>query len=77
LRCAANFNPEIAVLLIDTESRVDAQIEMLNRLRVGGDPFTAQDVHQQGLYWGARHIYVTNTRASIADSLSGILRLYY
>jgi hypothetical protein len=77
LHRAADFNPEIAVLLIDTESRIDAQIDMFNRLRAGGDPFTVQDVHQQGLYWGARHIYVTNTRVSIADSLSAVLRLYY
>jgi hypothetical protein len=76
LRRAAEFNPEIAVLLIDTESRIDAQVEMLNRLRPGGDPITAQDEHKS-LYWGARHIYVVNARVSIADSLSAVLRLYF
>lgn len=76
LRRAADFNPEIAVLLIDTESRIDAQVEMLNKLRPGGDPIMAQDEHKS-LYWGARHIYVINARVSIAESLSAVLRLYH
>jgi hypothetical protein len=76
LRRAADFNPEIAVLLIDTESRIDVLVEMLNRIRSGGDPITAQDEHKS-LYWGARHVYVINTRVSIADSLSAVLRLYF
>ena len=76
LRRAAEFNPEIAVLLIDTESRIDQQVEMLNRLRSGGDPLTPQD-EKHTLYWGARHIYITTTRASIGDALSAVLRLYY
>lgn len=76
LRRSAEFNPEIAILLIDTESRLDAQIDMLNRLRPGGDPFTAQDEHK-GPFWGIRNVYVTNTRGSIGDSLSAVLRLYY
>lgn len=73
---AADFNPEIAVLLIDTESRIDQQIEMFNRLRSGGDPLKPQDAGKS-LYWGARHIYVTNTKNGIGESLSAILRLYY
>jgi hypothetical protein len=73
---AADFNPEVAILLIDTESRIDQQVEMLNRFRTGADPLTAQDEHKT-LYWGARHIYVINTRVGIADSLSAVLRLYY
>lgn len=76
LRRAADFNPEIAILLIDTESRIDQQVDMLNRFRSGGDPLTAQDGHH-GLFWGARHIYVINTRPSIGDALSAVLRLYY
>jgi hypothetical protein len=76
LRRAADFNPEIAVLLIDTESRIDQQIDMLNRLRTGGDPLSPQDT-QKNLYWGARHIYVTNTKNGIGESLSAVLRLYY
>jgi hypothetical protein len=76
LRRAADFNPEIAILLIDTESRIDQQVEMLNRFRIGSDPIQAQDGHKS-LYWGARHIYVINARASIADALSAVLRLYY
>lgn len=73
---AADFNPEIAVLLIDTESRIDQQIDMFNRLRSGGDPLKPQDTGKN-LYWGARHIYVTNTKNGIGESLSAILRLYY
>jgi hypothetical protein len=76
LQRSADFNPEIAVLLIDTESRIDQQVEMLNRFRTGSDPLTAQDDHNS-VYWGARHIYAINTRVSIADSLSKVLRLYY
>ncbi|MFL5628419.1 MAG: hypothetical protein ACJ788_22800 [Ktedonobacteraceae bacterium] len=76
LRRAADFNPEIAVMLIDSESRIDRQIEMINRLRPGGDPLTPQDA-QKTLYWGARHIYVSNTKHGIGESLSAILRLYY
>ena len=76
LRRAADFNPEIAILLIDTESRIDQQVEMLNRFRVGSDPIIPQDDHKS-VYWGARHIYVINARSSIADSLSAVLRLYY
>lgn len=75
-RRAADFNPEIAVLLIDTDSRIDQQIEMFNRLRSSGDPLKAQDAGKN-LYWGARHIYVTNTKNGIGESLSAILRLYY
>lgn len=75
-RRAADFNPEIAVLLIDTDSRIDQQIDMFNRLRSGGDPLKAQDAGKS-LYWGARHIYVTNTKNGIGESLSAILRLYY
>ncbi|HEU5376800.1 MAG TPA: hypothetical protein VFV38_15295, partial [Ktedonobacteraceae bacterium] len=73
---AADFNPEIAVLLIDTESRIDQQIEIFNRLRSGGDPLKPQDPGKT-LYWGARHIYVTNTKPGIGEALSAILRLYY
>lgn len=76
LRRAADFNPEIAVLLIDTDSRIDQQIDMFNRLRSGGDPLKPQDT-SKNLYWGARHIYVTNTKNGIGESLSAILRLYY
>ena len=76
LRRADDFNPEIAVLLIDSESRIDQQVEMLNRFRIGSDPIQAQDSHKS-LYWGARHIYVINARSSIADALSAVLRLYY
>ncbi|MBV9710199.1 MAG: hypothetical protein JO011_04680 [Ktedonobacteraceae bacterium] len=76
LRRATDFNPEIAILLIDTESRIDQQVEMLNRFRVGSDPIIPQDDHKS-VYWGARHIYVINARSSIADSLSAVLRLYY
>ncbi len=75
-RRAADFNPEIAVLLIDTESRIDQQIDIFNRLRSGGDPLKPQDAGKN-LYWGARHIYVTNTKPGIGESLSAILRLYY
>jgi hypothetical protein len=73
---AADFNPEIAVLLIDTDSRIDQQIDMFNRLRSSGDPLKPQDAGKN-LYWGARHIYVTNTKNGIGESLSAILRLYY
>lgn len=76
LRRAADFNPEIAILLIDTDSRIDQLVEMLNRFRVGSDPIIPQDDHKS-VYWGARHIYVINARSSIADSLSAVLRLYY
>jgi hypothetical protein len=76
LQRAADFNPEIAVLLIDTESVLDQQVEMINRLRKGGDPISQQDKHHS-LYWGARHIYVCNARVSIAESMSAVLRLYY
>ncbi|HEX7734214.1 MAG TPA: hypothetical protein VF458_05115 [Ktedonobacteraceae bacterium] len=75
-RRAADFNPEIAVLLIDTESRIDQQIELFNRLRESGDPLKPQDPGKT-LYWGARHLYVTNTKNGIGESLSAILRLYY
>jgi hypothetical protein len=76
LRRAAEFNPEIAVLLIDTESQLDAQIALLNRLRTGGDEISPQDTHHN-LYWGVRNVYVTHPRVSIADSLSAVLRLYF
>lgn len=75
-RRATDFNPEIAVLLIDTDSRIDQQIDILNRLRTSGDPLKPQDAGKN-LYWGARHIYVTNTKNGIGESLSAILRLYY
>ncbi len=76
LRRAADSNPETAVMLIDSESRLDRQIEMINRLRPGGDPLAPQN-NQKTLYWGARHIYVSNTKHGIGVSLSAVLRLYY
>lgn len=76
LQRAADFNPEIAVLLIDTESQIDQQVEMINRFRAGGEPLTPQD-ERRNLYWGARHIYTLNSKVSIADALSAVLRLYY
>ncbi|GHO64888.1 hypothetical protein KSC_037800 [Ktedonobacter sp. SOSP1-52] len=76
LQRAADFNPEIAVLLIDTESSIDRQVEILNKLRAGGDPLTPQDNHHS-LFWGVRHIYVINAHPGLGDALSAVLRLYY
>lgn len=76
LRRADEFNPEMAILLIDTDGRIDPVIDMANRLIAGGDLFTPQDKHHS-LYWGARHIYIMNTRSGIPDALSAALRLYY
>lgn len=76
LRRADEFNPEMAILLIDTDGRIDPVIDMANRLQTSDDPFTPQDTHDS-LYWGVRHIYIMNTRSGIPDALSAALRLYY
>jgi hypothetical protein len=75
LQRAFEFGPEIAILLIDTESSIDKPVEIVNSLRSGSDPLTSQDSHKS-LYWGMHHIYAVNTRESIAYSLSAVLRLY-
>lgn len=96
LQRAAAFNPEIAALLIDTESSIAKPIDILNaiyldlawkdaRLSNPQLPENAQiDIPRiepqpdsQGVYWGARSIYVTNVRRSIDASLSAVLRLYH
>ncbi len=75
LQRAKEFGPEIAILLIDAESTLDKPIEVMNSLQVNGNRLSSQDDHHS-LYWGMRHIYVTNARESIGRSLSAVLRLY-
>lgn len=95
LQRAADFNPEIAVLLIDTESSVTGVLDRLNTIyldlswksarlenpNLSGDArLRVASFEEQagfpGLYWGARHVYVTSTCVSIDASLSAVQRLY-
>lgn len=73
---AFEFSPEIAILLVDTESAIDNLIGIMNNLQFDGDRLSSQN-SQNSLYWGLRRIYVTNTRESIDRSLSAVLRLYH
>ena len=75
LQRAKEFGPEIAILLIDTEGTIEKPIDIMNSLQATGDRLSSQDDHNN-MYWGMRHIYVTNTRKSIGRSLSAVLRLY-
>ena len=75
LQRAFEFGPEMAILLVDTESSIDKPVEIMNDLRSGEDPLKPQDSHKT-LYWGMHHIYAVNTRKSIAHSLSTVLQLY-
>jgi hypothetical protein len=75
LQRAFEFGPEMARLLVDTESSLDKPVEIMNSLRSVGDPLKPQDSHKS-LYWGIHHIYAVNTRKSIAHSLSTVLQLY-
>ena len=96
LQRAATFNPEVAVLLIDTESSIARPIEILNDIYLDlawkdarldnpslsenaqiAAPKIELELGSNGLYWGARNIYVTNVRRNIDASISAALRLYH
>lgn len=72
-----DFSPDMAILLIDTESTIHRHVDVLNGIIRHGSAFlTPQDSHG-ALYWGSRNVYVVNTRKSIAHSLAAALRLYH
>jgi hypothetical protein len=99
LQRAEDFNPEIAVLLIDTESSIEEPIvEIVNRVYLDlarGDmsavyaarpseewpaiegALEPQPRYGKGLYWGARHIYITNVKEGIIGSSYAVLRHYW
>lgn len=76
LERVADFNPNIAILLLDTESDINKQIDILNTLRKYGDALSPHD-KKGTLFWGIKCIYVVNTRESISSSLYSVLRLYH
>lgn len=76
LQRSIEFSPDISILLVDTDSRIDRLIDTMNKCSGKyGDPLILQDKHES-LYWGMRRIYVTNISKSIDSSLSAVLRLY-
>jgi hypothetical protein len=94
LQRAYDFNPEMAVLLLDTTSDIEPHVVgTLNRLYeelarkdgcwddpslpVGALRIEAQPRYGKGVYWGARHLYVVNTRRDIGDALDSVLRHYH
>lgn len=73
---ASEFSPEIAILLLDTESDISGQIETMNKICKNGDPLSLQNI-QRSLYWGFRRVYVVNAKESIEASLYAVLQLYH
>jgi hypothetical protein len=76
LQRADEFSPEIAILLLDTESDIAGQIEIMNKISRNGDLLSPQN-KQSSLYWGFRCVYVVNAKDSIEASLYSVLRLYH
>lgn len=89
LQRAFDFRPEIAVLLVDTESSVGRVARDVSNLwsRMAaisagreGPPADAEEAKPipdyTGLHWCARHVYVANVAHSVDRSLSNILRFH-
>jgi hypothetical protein len=90
LQRAFDFRPEIAVLLVDTQSSVAKLAQDIRNiwnhmaaLSVGKEqgPEPAQLEAEtipgyNGIQWCARHVYVANVNHSVDRSLSNILRFH-
>lgn len=76
LQRAHEFDPEIALLLIDTDSDISVVVERLNGILGGTEPAIKPDLEAKDLYWGVRNIFVTNVRKDIETSLLAAHRLY-
>jgi hypothetical protein len=70
LRRVADFNPAMALLLIDTESKIDKQIEMLKKVYLARDIVKLRSSRQ----WDITSVHVRNVDKSIAESLRATLR---
>lgn len=93
LQRAHDFNPEMAVLLIDTDSSIDELIGRLNRicedmqrqlLAYINPPAKDQPIadsfeprYKKELWWSSRNRFVTNVVKSVDTSLLAVLRLYH
>lgn len=69
---AADFNPAIALLLLDTENKIDKQIEMLKKVYAESDLIQSQSFRLER--WDAGCVHVRNTHKSIANALRSVLR---
>lgn len=80
LQRAEVFDPEIAVLLLDTDSDISIVIDRLNLILEdvlgGNEPAIKSQAETPGLYWGIRNVFVTNIRKDIETSLLAVHRLY-
>ena len=72
LRRAADFNPAIALLLIDTESKIDKQIEMLKKVYTESELIKPQSFRLER--WDVGCVHIRNTDKSIANTLRSVLR---
>lgn len=84
LQRSVELSPEVAILLVDTESSLDQLVnERLNRCLHDGlypvevsQPIDAQ-VDYPGVYFGHQRIYVTNTEPTILRQIRRCLQHYY
>jgi len=72
LRRAVDFNPTIALLLIDTESKIDKQIDMLKKVYAETELITPQSFQLER--WDSGCVHVQNTHKGIANALYSALR---
>jgi hypothetical protein len=72
LRRAADFNPVIALLLIDTQSKIDTQINMLKNVYLESDLVKPNSLNLER--WDAGCVHIRNVEKSIAHTLRSVLR---
>ena len=69
LRRAAGFNPDIALLLIDTDQKIDTQIEMIKKIYLESDLVGPRSSRA----WNTSCVHVRNVKNSIDRSLRDAL----
>src|SRR5260370_26327622 len=72
LRRAADFNPDIALLLIDTDQEINNQLEMLKKVYLKSDHIGPNSFRQ----WNIGCVHVRNVKKSIDRSLRETLRTH-
>ena len=70
LRRAAAFNPDVALLLIDTDQEIQKQLEMLKKVYLKSDHIGPKSPRQ----WNTGCVHVRNIKKSIDRSLRETLR---
>jgi len=72
LRRAADFNPDVALLLIDTDQEINKQLEMLKKVYLKSDHIGPNSSKQ----WNIACVHVRNVKNSIDRSLRETLKTH-